>query len=112
MWNLRAALRGHDHGEISDDPTIGACWDADRLTLPRLGIKVDHELLSTPQAKALDAAGAVIGQDDCDWEWIGWVYQYVGKLAKQLEDQQGPVWYGDHRDGAKMIALRRDDEGD
>lgn len=104
MWKLRTALREHDHGQVSDDPTIGACWDADRLVLPRLGIKVDHAYLSTPQAKALDAAGLVIGQDDCNWEWIGFHFQYVAELARRLEAHEGPVWYGDHRDGAAQVA--------
>lgn len=55
------ALERHAFGEISDDPTIGACWDADRLHLPRVGFEVNPSLLSTTAALAdgaLDAAAA------------------------------------------------------
>ncbi len=44
----------HTFGLCSDDPTVGVCWDADRLHLPRVGTTVDPELIST--AAALDAA--------------------------------------------------------
>ena len=49
---LAAACDGHTDGFISDDPTVGACWDADRLDLPRVGIKPDARLLSTAAARA------------------------------------------------------------
>ena len=35
---LAEALRLHSDGLVSDDATIGACWDADRLHLPRVSI--------------------------------------------------------------------------
>ena len=44
---LTIALVGHDKGQTSDDPTIGCCWDADRLDLPRLGITPNPDLMST-----------------------------------------------------------------
>ncbi len=44
------ACRGHTDGRTSGDPTIGACWDADRLELPRVGISVDRTYLSTTAA--------------------------------------------------------------
>jgi uncharacterized protein len=67
---LRRALIDHDRGMISDDPTIGACWDADRLTLTRLGVTVNPRLLSTPQGRALAATpGAVPDPAECDWNW-------------------------------------------
>jgi uncharacterized protein len=50
---LRAALIEHDRGLVSDDPTIGAAWDADRLDLTRLGIRPRAALLSTGAAKAM-----------------------------------------------------------
>ena len=40
----------HTDGTISDDPTIGCCWDADRLDLPRVGMQPDPALLSTEAA--------------------------------------------------------------
>lgn len=48
---LLEAIRYHNDGLISDCPTIGTCWDADRLDLPRVGILPDPKLLSTQAAK-------------------------------------------------------------
>ncbi len=48
---LTAACDEHTNGFVSDDPTIGACWDADRLDLPRVGIRPDAHLLSTAAAR-------------------------------------------------------------
>lgn len=42
----------HEKGRVSDDPTIGTCWDADRLDLGRVGIKPNPKLLSTERAKS------------------------------------------------------------
>ena len=44
---LQEACAGHTDGLTSADPTIGVCWDADRLDLPRVGIKPDAPLMST-----------------------------------------------------------------
>lgn len=49
---LVAACDDHADGLVSPEPTIGACWDADRLDLPRVGIHPDPELLSTGAARA------------------------------------------------------------
>lgn len=43
----RLALRDHDKGELSSDPLIGSCWDADRLTLGRVGIPPSIDFMST-----------------------------------------------------------------
>ena len=43
----------HDRGEVSGDPTIGACWDADRLDLPRVGVMPAARLMSTARGKHL-----------------------------------------------------------
>jgi hypothetical protein len=48
---LAAACAGHEHGGISEDPTIGCCWDADRLELSRLGSRPVARLLSTKAAR-------------------------------------------------------------
>ena len=57
----------HDHtaGTVSTDPTLGACWDADRLNLWRVGIRPDPRWLSTAAAKIperIAAAGRFPGQ--------------------------------------------------
>lgn len=66
---LTAALISHDRGETSTDPTIGACWDADRLTLPRVGITPDPDLLSTPQGRTLIGTELPTAETT-DWSWI------------------------------------------
>lgn len=49
---LSHACALHADGLISDDPTVGVCWDADRLDLPRVGITPSPGLLSTTAARA------------------------------------------------------------
>jgi len=44
---LAHAMREHDRGRVTDDRLVGACWDADRLDLPRVGITPNPRLLST-----------------------------------------------------------------
>ena len=48
---LHHACFEHADGKVSDDPTVGVCWDADRLDLPRVGITPVPELLSTEIAR-------------------------------------------------------------
>ncbi len=50
-----AAIREHASGTISNDPQCGALWDADRLTLDRLGYDIDPGLLSTCSGRFLNA---------------------------------------------------------
>ncbi len=63
---LAAACARHEHGGTSPDPTIGCCWDADRLELSRLGRRPIGELLSTAAARdaALQAAAWERGFDE------------------------------------------------
>ena len=48
---LQHACYEHTNGLVSDDPTVGACWDADRLDLPRVGVTPRPELFSTDRAR-------------------------------------------------------------
>ena len=48
---LRHACEFHEKGRVSDDPTIGVCWDADRLDLGRVGIVPNPKFLSTERAR-------------------------------------------------------------
>jgi uncharacterized protein len=50
---LQYACRWHTHGKLSSDPTVGACWDADRLDLTRVGIVPDPARMSTEAGKRL-----------------------------------------------------------
>jgi hypothetical protein len=47
------ACRHHEKGETTENATIGVCWDADRLDLPRVGIVPDPKLLSTKAGKEM-----------------------------------------------------------
>jgi len=48
---LEYAIRHHTGGQISDDPTIGTCWDADRLDIGRVGIIPHERFMSTAAGK-------------------------------------------------------------
>ena len=52
MGLLEFACDEHTNGGISTDPTVGVCWDADRLNLWRVGIRPDPRLLSTEAARS------------------------------------------------------------
>jgi uncharacterized protein len=47
------AIAAHADGTTTDDLLAGALWDADRLTLERLGRTVREGLLSTPAARQM-----------------------------------------------------------
>lgn len=49
---LVAACRGHTHEKWHQDPTVGTCWDADRLDLTRIDIIPDPNRLITRAGKA------------------------------------------------------------
>ena len=48
---LYLAMRDHTRGRTSRDPTIGACWDADRFNLCRVGVDPSIEFMSTTVAR-------------------------------------------------------------
>ena len=50
---LRLACRDHELGYTTTNPTIGCCWDSDRLDLDRVGITVSPSFLSTKTAMEL-----------------------------------------------------------
>lgn len=50
---LRIACVGHTDGLLHDDPTIGTCWDADRLDLGRVGITPRPKFMSTAYGREL-----------------------------------------------------------
>lgn len=43
----------HHQGRVSQEPTIGTCWDADRLDLPRVGIRPHQSRMSTAEGQRL-----------------------------------------------------------
>lgn len=50
MKILTEACDGHTRRQRTDDPTIAVCWDADRLDLPRVGIRPRSMFFNTPLA--------------------------------------------------------------
>ncbi len=54
---LLHACAQHTDGQLSDDPTIGACWDADRLDLGRVGIVPSADFMSTGIGREMVARG-------------------------------------------------------
>jgi len=50
---LQLACALHSDGQTHPDPTIGTCWDADRLDLTRVGAVPDARLMSTDLGRHL-----------------------------------------------------------
>lgn len=50
---LFEACRLHTEGLVSDDATLQACWDADRLDLGRVGIVPERQRLGSDAAREL-----------------------------------------------------------
>jgi uncharacterized protein len=53
MVDLTAAIEHHNMGLVTDNVTIGTCWDADRLDLPRVHIMPSPKLMSTEMGKEI-----------------------------------------------------------
>ncbi len=51
LETLVFAIQHHTDGATSGDPTIGTCWDADRLDLGRVGIVPSARKMSTQPGK-------------------------------------------------------------
>ena len=75
QWErLRWALEHHSTAECDDEPTIAACYDADRLALQRLGMRLDPARFS-PQIRerlgeAARAAVEIINGPDLRWREV------------------------------------------
>ena len=48
---LKEAIRLHTSGLTTTDPTIGTCWDADRLDIARVGMTANAQYMSTEVGK-------------------------------------------------------------
>lgn len=57
---LHYACVWHTDGKSHDDPTIAACWDADRLDLPRVGIMPDPKRMCTPLGREIARHGTAV----------------------------------------------------
>jgi uncharacterized protein len=55
---LKQAIRLHTSGLTTEDPTIGTCWDADRLDIVRVGLTPSAQYMSTVAGKGIAASVA------------------------------------------------------
>jgi len=55
---LAYAICHHTDGDTTDEPTVGACWDADRLDLGRVGIIPSASFMSTQAGKDIADLGS------------------------------------------------------
>jgi uncharacterized protein len=71
---LYKACAEHSDGETSDDPTIGVCWDADRLDLCRFGREIFPGSMSTEPGRTAPARRRAMGLLTAvpDWASIFW----------------------------------------
>ena len=56
---LHEACTWHTDRDHSDDPTIGTCWDADRLDLGRVGMIPNANYMSTAFGKEIAGYGSI-----------------------------------------------------
>jgi uncharacterized protein len=72
MGLLAFACEKHTNGDVSSDPTVGVCWDADRLNLWRVGIRPNPRFLSTEAARSEEriAWAHVLQQEHFAWEGL------------------------------------------
>ncbi len=56
---LRYACVWHTDADHHDDPTIGTCWDADRLDLGRVGMIPDAAFMSTNFGREIAEFGSI-----------------------------------------------------
>lgn len=80
LERLEEALCDHTSVRRHADPTIGACWDADRLTLERVEIMPEVGYMSTAPVRAdldrfLEIARTIRTGPDLDWEQIAGAYE-------------------------------------
>jgi uncharacterized protein len=68
LAQLCEACEAHTDGKKSSDPTIGTCWDADRLDLPRVGIIPEPGRLSTRAARKRKMIQWAIGLSRPGWK--------------------------------------------
>jgi uncharacterized protein len=56
---LHYACAWHTDERHHNDPTIGTCWDADRLDIGRIGIDPDPEFMNTDFGREIAGNGSV-----------------------------------------------------
>lgn len=74
---LMFACHEHDNGKTSDDPTIGICWDADRLNLWRVGHVPKPKFMSTEPAKQHSTRLRALQTLLLPYTWHGLLNDYI-----------------------------------
>jgi uncharacterized protein len=69
MGLLVFACEEHTNGGVGSDPTIGVCWDADRLNLWRVGIRPNPQFLSTEAARSEERIAWARGLQQEHFAW-------------------------------------------
>ena len=69
LEKLVFACDRHTGAVISEDPTVGVCWDSDRLNLWRVAIVPDPALLSTEPARRPERIAWAEDLQDKDFSW-------------------------------------------
>ena len=73
MGLLAFACEEHTNGGVGSDPTVGVCWDADRLNLWRVGRRPGPRLLSTEAARSEER---IVWARDLQGERFAWEELY------------------------------------
>ena len=73
---LYYACEWHTDQQTTDDVTIAACWDADRLDLRRVGCELDSEFMNSKPAQEMVETNDFVALDRVevrDWVKLTWV---------------------------------------
>lgn len=85
MNTLEEACTYHDKGQTSTDPTIGVCWDADRLNLPRVRIEPKAALLSTAAGRSLVGSQTALYFYTLRFDWAALLLAFDAKTSPHGE---------------------------
>jgi uncharacterized protein len=83
---LHEALHDHTSGATSEDPTIGLCWDSDRLDLGRVGISPNPAFFSTGTARRLAAAALRLRWAAGAPDWQSLAARFAGYSPRRVRD--------------------------
>ena len=73
---LCKACELHTSAGPTDDPTLGTCWDSDRLNLWRVGIEPSPNYLSTEEAKRPERIQWAEALQERDFDWLDIIKMY------------------------------------
>jgi uncharacterized protein len=73
LRTLVDAIARHADGRRAGEPTVGLCWDADRLNLWRIGVEPRAEFLSTAAARE---PATIAAHEGLPGQHVGWPALY------------------------------------